>query len=188
MENILIAYNNDPNSELHLFFESCADDAKQFCVDNQHCFESVCPPGLLECNVTPNIHTFSILFFAAHGDSYGIYNENDDDIVSTRTNNYDFAGKTLYTVSCLCAEKLMPELKRNGLDTFVGYDDQLRVVETEPMFRESAMEGLKAILEGVDKDLARSRMFNKYTECINNAKNDDIKMYLLHNREHLCFE
>lgn len=62
MENILIAYNNDPNSELHLFFESCADDAKQFCVDNQHCFESVCPPGLLECNVTPNIHTF--LYFS----------------------------------------------------------------------------------------------------------------------------
>lgn len=188
MENILIAYNNAPDSELHFFFESCADDAKQFCVDNHHCFESVCPPGLLESNVTSNIQTFSIFFLASHGDSDGIYNENYDDVVTTRTNNYDFGGKTLYAVSCLCAEKLMPELKRNGLDTFVGYDDHLRIVEGEPMFRESAMEGLKAILEGADTVSARKRMFDKYTECINKAENDDIKMYLLHNREHLCFE
>ncbi len=187
MENILIAYNNAPNSELHFFFESCADDAKQFCVDNHHYFETVCPPGLIESNVTANIQTFSIFFLASHGDSFGIYNENYDDVVTTRTNNYDFVGKTLYAVSCLCAEKLMPELKRNGLDTFVGYDDQLRIVESEPMFRESAMEGLKAILEGADKACARRRMYDKYTECINKAENDDIKMYLLHNREHLCF-
>lgn len=188
MEHILIAYNNSSNSELHFFFEACADDAKQFCIDNKHTYESICPPQLVEWTETPNINTFSIFFFASHGDSEGIYNENNDDILSTRTINYDLVGKTLYAISCMCGEKLMPELKRKGLNTFVGYDDQLRIVESEPMFRECTMEGLKAILEGDDKTVARKRMFDKYTECINNSEDDDIKMYLLHNREHLCFE
>lgn len=188
MERLLIAYNNAPDSELHFFFESCADDAKQFCVYNHHVYEPICPPSLLESNVIPNVNTFSIFFFASHGDPDGIYNENYEDIVSTRTVNYSFAGKTLYVVSCMCAEKLMPELKRNGLETFVGYDDKFRVVEAEPMFREAAMEGLKAILEGADKTEAKKRMFDKYTECIKKADNENIKMYLLHNREHLCFE
>ena len=70
----------------------------------------------------------------------------------------------------------------------MGYDDKFRVVEAEPMFREAAMEGLKAILEGADKTEAKKRMFDKYTECIKKADNENIKMYLLHNREHLCFE
>ena len=64
MEHLLIAYNNAPNSELHFFFESCADDAKQFCVDNHHDFEPICPPSLLESNVIPNLNTFSI--FSLH--------------------------------------------------------------------------------------------------------------------------
>ena len=34
MEKILIAYNNDNETELHAFLESCADEAKQFCDDN----------------------------------------------------------------------------------------------------------------------------------------------------------
>ena len=188
MEHILIGYNNASASDLHFFFESCADDAKQFCVNNSHTYEPISPPNLLEWTKCPNINTFSIFFFACHGDPEGIYNENYDDIVSTRTTNYDLAGKTLYAVSCMCGDKLMPELKRIGLNTFVGYDGPLRIVESEPMFRECAMEGLKAILEGEEKAVARKRMLDKYTECINNTDDENVQMYLLDNREHLCFE
>ncbi len=72
MERLLIAYNNAHNSDLHFFFESCADDAKQFCVDNHHDFESICPPSLLERNVIQSINTFTIFFIASHGHSEGI--------------------------------------------------------------------------------------------------------------------
>lgn len=51
MESVLIAYNNAPNTELHTFFESCADDAKQFCFDYKHTYTPVCPPNLTEQNV-----------------------------------------------------------------------------------------------------------------------------------------
>lgn len=188
MESVLIAFNNASGIELHSFFESCADDAKQFCIDNKHSYVSVYPPELTEQNVVTPMDRHSICFVASHGDTYGIKNECDSYVVSTRTTNYNLANKTLYTVSCFCADKLLPELLRIGLMTFVGYDDNLRVIESEPMFRESAMEGLKAMLEGDDKQKAKKRMFDKYTECINNTSDEEIKMLLLNNREHLCFE
>lgn len=188
METILIAYNNAPLSELHSFFESCADDAKQFCADNNHDYHPICPPELLEQKIADLKDTSTVFFWASHGDSYGIYNDNDEYVVSTNTTNYHFTGKTFYAVSCMCADCLMPELKRIGLSTFVGYDDNLRVIEAEPMFRESAMEGLKAILEGASKNAAKKRMFDKYNECIGTATDDNVKMFLIHNREHLCFE
>ena len=187
MEKVLIAYNNAPQTELHNFFQSCADDATQFCVDNRHDYDHLYPPQLSEENMGA-FNTSSVIFMASHGDSYGIYNDNDDYVISTTTTNYHLAGKTFYAVSCMCADNLMHELKRIGLATFVGYDDNLRVVESEPMFRESAMEGLKALLDGANKADAKKRMYDKYTNCINQASNDDIKMYLVHNREHLCFE
>ena len=33
MGNVLIAYNNDSGTVLHNFLESCADEAKQICVE-----------------------------------------------------------------------------------------------------------------------------------------------------------
>lgn len=188
MESVLIAYNNSPEIELHSFFEACADDAKQFCYDNQHVYVSVCPPDLIVQNVVDSMNKHTICFVASHGDSNGIYNEDSCDIVSTRTTNYNLANKILYAVSCNCADNLMPKLKQIGLNTFIGYDDSLRIVENEPMFRESVMEGLKAILEGDDIQIAKKRMLDKYTENINNAPSEDIEMLLVHNREHLCFE
>lgn len=188
MERVLIAYNNDYKSELHNFFESCADDAKQFCVDSHHSFSPVYPPSLNEQNVLVPMKEHTICFVASHGDADGVYNEEHAYIVSTQTMNYNLSGKTLYAVSCLCAEKLMPALKRIGLETFVGYNDNLRVIEGEPMFRDSVMEGLKAILKGYDKSIAKKYMLDKYTKCIEDAPSDEIKMLLLHNREHLYFE
>lgn len=188
MESVMIAYNNAPDTELHTFFESCADDAKQFCVNYQHSYKSVCPPHLKEQNVVAQMDKYTICFVASHGDTYGVYNENYDAVISTQTTNYNLSGKTLYTISCKCAEELMPELKQMGLKTFVGYDDTFRVVESEPMFRISAMEGLKAILEGKDKKSAKKRMIAKFDRCIEATQDETTKILLLHNREYLCFE
>lgn len=188
MQNLLITYNNDSTEELHDFFEGCADDAKQFCVDNGHSYSSVYPPDLEEKNVCPVMKDYTLCFIAAHGDADGVYNSDYSDVLSVRTTNYEFADKTVYAVACNCGQNLCQELKRLGLKLFVGYDDLLFIIESEPSFRESAMEGLKALLEGETKQIAYNRMYTKYTESITNAQSKQIKMLLLHNREHLCFK
>ena len=51
MGKVLIAYDNDFGTVLHDFLESCADEAKQICVDNGIDYTVVCPPDLNEQSV-----------------------------------------------------------------------------------------------------------------------------------------
>lgn len=188
MENILLAYNNAADVPLHAFFENCADEVKQCCVDNGHAYTDVCPPNLTENNVVGKMEGHTICMLASHGDAYGVYNENDADVVSTRTTNYNFNGKIFYAISCGCAQHLLPHLKSIGVSAFVGYDDQLVVVESDSSFVESAISGLISLLNGDSKEVAKQKMYDSYTKNINEATDKNIKRFLLHNREHLCFE
>lgn len=188
MENVLIAFNDDPSFGLHSFFESCADDARQTCIDHRHSYSWVYPPHFTEDYITAPMVNHTICFIAADGTTDGIYNVDGIDVLTTRTTNYNLSGKILYTVSCYCAIDLLPELKRIGLSTFVGYDDELLVKESESSFQESAMEGLKVLLSGENKTMAKQKMLDKYVESINKATSIEIKAMLAHNREHLCFE
>ena len=58
-----------------------------------------------------------------------IYNETDEDVISTRTTNYNFQGKALYCVSCCSAINLCPSLMQIGLKLYVGYNDTFEVKE-----------------------------------------------------------
>lgn len=51
MNKVLIAYNNDSNTVLHDFLESCADEAKQICSENGIEYSSIYPPNLNEQSV-----------------------------------------------------------------------------------------------------------------------------------------
>jgi len=185
---VLIAYNNDASENNHLFFETCADEVKQCCLDNNIVFTPICPPNLDEQHICQQIDGNSICFLASHGDCDGVYNENGEPVVSVRTNNYNFSGKMFYSVACNCAQKLMPELKRLGLTVFVGYNDEFRFLESDPAFYETALDGLKCILTGRTIPEARESMFAEYTKRISESDSKQTKMLLLHNREHLCFE
>ena len=88
MGNVLIAYNNDSGTVLHNFLESCADEAKQICVDNGIDYTAVCPPNLNEKSAVGVMLDHHLCFIAAHGDADGIYNQDDEAIVSTHTTNY----------------------------------------------------------------------------------------------------
>ena len=87
MGKVLIAYNNDSGTVLHDFLESCADEAKQICADNGIDYTAVCPPDLDEQSVVGVMPDHHLCFIAAHGDADGIYNQDDEAIVSTRTTN-----------------------------------------------------------------------------------------------------
>lgn len=188
MENVLIAYNNASDIALHIFFESCADEVRQASFSNGHSWTDVCPPDLNEENVVGQMENFTICMLASHGDAYGIYNEVNEDVVTTRTTNYSLSGKIFYAIACGCAEHLLPHLKAIGLSHFVGYDDVLIVVENNITFVETTVSGLVSLLSGESVEVAKKKMYDLYTESINKATSKEIKRFLLHNREHLCFE
>lgn len=187
MANILVAYNNDPGTDLHDFMQSCADVARQICVDNDHKYTLVGVPQLTEHNVISAMPNHQICFIAAHGDKDGVYNESDADVVTIHTTNYNFANKGFYSISCLCAQNLCPELMRIGLRLFVGYRAPFYVGDQENVFLDCAIEGLKQLLTGKTKEIASKAMLDKYDEIIDTLPFKD-KILLLHNKENLVFE
>lgn len=190
MGKVLIAYNNDSGTVLHDFLESCADEAKQICADNGIDYSSVCPPNLNEQSVVGAMPDHHLCFIAAHGDVDGIYNEDDEAIVSTRTTNYNFKGKGLYGVACLCAQNLHPHLKVLGLRFFVGYNDTFNVRGEREPFVISAMAGLKSFLSGENADVAKEKMLTTYDEQIVALDVTDpmAAIELVHNKEALVFD
>ena len=190
MGKVLIAYNNDSGTVLHDFLESCADEAKQICADNGIDYSSVCPPDLNEQSVVGAMPDHHLCFIAAHGDVDGIYNEDDEAIVSTRTTNYNFKGKGLYGVACLCAQNLNPHLKVLGLRFFVGYNDTFNVRGEREPFVNSAMAGLKSFLSGENAKVAKEKMLSTYDEQIAalDATDPMAAIELVHNKEALVFD
>ena len=190
MGKVLIAYNNDSGTVLHDFLESCADEAKQICVDNGIDYTAVRPPDLNEQSVVGVMPDHHLCFIAAHGDADGIYNQDDEAIVSTRTTNYNFKGKGLYSVACLCAQDLHPHLKALGLRFFVGYNDTFNVRGEHAPFINSAMAGLKSLLSGESADVAKEKMLTTYDEQIValDATDPMAAIELVHNKEALVFE
>ena len=190
MGKVLIAYNNDSGTVLHDFLESCADEAKQICADNGIDYTAVCPPDLDEQSVVGVMPDHHLCFIAAHGDADGIYNQDDEAIVSTRTTNYNFKGEGLYSVACLCAQDLHPHLKALGLRFFVGYNDTFNVRGEHAPFINSAMAGLKSFLSGESADVAKEKMLTTYDEQIValDATDPMAAIELVHNKEALVFE
>lgn len=190
MGNVLIAYNNDSGTVLHNFLESCADEAKQICVDNGIDYTAVCPPNLNEKSAVGVMLDHHLCFIAAHGDADGIYNQDDEAIVSTHTTNYNFKGKGLYSVACLCAQNLHSHLKALGLRFFVGYNDTFNVRGEHAPFINSAMAGLKSLLSGESADVAKEKMLTTYDEQIValDATDPMAAIELVHNKEALVFD
>lgn len=190
MGNVLIAYNNDSGTVLHNFLESCADEAKQICVDNGIDYTAVCPPNLNEKSAVGVMLDHHLCFIAAHGDADGIYNQDDEAIVSTHTTNYNFKGKGLYSVACLCAQNLHSHLKTLGLRFFVGYNDTFNVRGEHAPFINSAMAGLKSLLSGESADVAKEKMLTTYDEQIValDATDPMAAIELVHNKEALVFD
>ena len=190
MGKVLIAYDNDSGTVLHDFLESCADEAKQICADNGIDYTAVCPPDLDEQSVVGVMPDHHLCFIAAHGDADGIYNQDGEAIVSTRTTNYNFKGKGLYSVACLCAQNLHPHLKAFGLRFFVGYNDTFNVRGEHAPFVNSAMAGLQSFLSGESADVTKEKMLTTYDEQIValDATDPMAAIELVHNKEALVFE
>lgn len=190
MDKVLIAYNNDGGTVLHDFMESCADEAKQICTDNNVEYSSVYPPNLNEQNVVGAMPEYKLCIIAGHGDSDGIYNEEDKDIVSIHTTNYNFAGKGLYSIACSCAQNLFTHLNRLGLLFFVGYNDSFIVRGDQEPFIICAMSGLRSFLSGDNVKKSKEKMQTVFDEqiAVLNERDPWAAVDLVHDKEALVFE
>ncbi len=190
MSKILIAYNNAFGTVLCDFIESCADMAKQICIDNGITYSSVFPPNLNENNVGTMMPDHKLCVIVGHGDEDGIYNECDEAVVSTHTTNYNFNGKGFYSVSCCCAQNLYPHLKTMGILFFVGYIEELWIRGDRTPFVISVMAGLKSFMSGDNIQTAKKKMLETFDEQIDilDKTNPWASKDLLHDREALIFE
>ena len=191
MKPTLIAYNNDTSVKLHDFFELCGDEMKQYCYDNQITYTLLTPPNLTEKDVMTLMEKHDVCFIAAHGDSDGIGNEKDDDVISIHTTNYNLEKKVVYCISCYCALNLCPYLMQIGAHVFVGYNNTFEVTGEHSPFIVSALSGLKMLLAGADVKTAREQMNQSYNEQIDSMdKSGNVweAMSLLHDKEALVFE
>jgi len=188
MSGILIAYDN--TSSLHDFFEACADEARQECCNRDIGYKLVSPPDLLAKNVIGAMPNHQLCLIAAHGDSDGIYNEHDQEVISIHTTNYNFQGKGLYSIACSCAKNLHPHLQTCGLQFFVGYSESFTVKGKLEPFVISAMSGLKSVLSGDNIEVVKTKMLRSFDDQIKELGQEDpiAAAYLLQNKESLVFE
>jgi len=187
---ILVAYNNAPGVILNRFFESCADEARRMCFDNGFDHTLICPPDMNEDKIIGEMENHHVCFISSHGDNFGIYNDNHEYVVSTKTTNYVFDGKMFYSVCCSCGLDLCRELRRLGLKLFVGYNKDLNIRGDETPFVTSTMSGLKSLLEGNDKEASFIKMLDTFDEQIEKLMYNDpfAAEDLLRDKESLVFD
>ena len=190
MASVLIAYNNDTCVELHDFMESCGDSVMQYCYDKHIDYTPLTPPHLTEDEVMSHMENHHICFIAGHGDDDGIYNEADEDVISTRTTNYNFQNKALYCISCCSAINPCPALMQIGLKLYVGYNAPFEVRGDYSPFLESALSGLRCLLDGDNAKTAKEEMNKIFDEQIDilNQENPWAAISLLHDKEALVFQ
>lgn len=189
MGKLLIAYNDDSEVELHDFFSSCADEARQICCNYSVDYSMIYPPNLNEENVIGAMRSHSLCVIAAHGSPDGVFYEKDQYIVSLKTTNYNFRGKGFYGITCSCGENLSSNLQSLGLRFFIGYKDTFNIRGNDEPFVISALSGLKSFLSGDTLKDAYNTMLSVYDEQISHYETEDMwtAIELVHDKEALMF-
>lgn len=187
MASVTIAFNNASYIEGHHFFQLCGDKARELCAENQHEYFLLSPPTLLRHHFSKRMDNDTVCVIAAHGDADAIYNEYEQEVISIRTINYNLSDKTVYVVSCHCAQQLGEELRRIGVKIFVGYNGIFHIGSEEDLFIDSALSGLQSLLRGNTLETSKKDMVISYTNAINKASQNVDKWLLLDNMEHLVF-
>ncbi len=187
--SVIIAYDST-DSEMHNFFTSCADEIKQICVNNGVNFTAYTQPNLSGKTIMEQIVNNKICSISAHGYNSGI-SVDDEDIISTKTTNYNLNGKALFAISCDCGQDLRPELKRIGLKLFVGYDKKLMTQGDLDPFVKCVTKGIDSFLQGCTVEESKTEMMKCFDQTISELEtNDDFNavVALEHDQKALVFD
>jgi hypothetical protein len=184
-----IAYNDDTSDKVCGHFAFCGEEMVIEAEERGVDFTVLTPPNLSNRELLKNLPSCQVCFIANHGDSNSIAGCNGD-VVSTNTDNVLFSGKLLYSVSCLCARRLKDALISQGLLSFWGYNNALKVWYGYPQYARCCMAGIKSLMDGKTVKEAKEDMLSQYNADIEeletqNPDNPFLSAELLDNREAL---
>jgi hypothetical protein len=161
----LIAYNNDTSDAAGGHFAFCGEEME---IETEERGMETCiltPPMLTNKHLLLSLPVCQVCFIANHGDTNSIAGNNGD-IVSVETDNSLFSGKLLYVVSCSCAKELKDSLVADGLRSFWGYDNELKVWYGYPQYALSCMAGMKSLMDGKTVKEAKAAMMDQFNNGI----------------------
>jgi hypothetical protein len=187
--NFLIVYNNDSSDAAGGFFAFCGEEMELEAEERGLDHIVMNPPNMCNQQLLQHLPTCQVCFIANHGDAKSIAGS-DGDIVSINTNNTQFSGKLLYAVSCSCAKELKNSLIKVGLQSFWGYDNELKLWYGYPQYARSCMAGIKSLMDGKNIREAKADMLEQYNNDIAELEaqypeNPILSALLLDNREAL---
>lgn len=185
----LIAYNNDTSDAAGGHFAFCGEEMELETEERELDRVILNPPSLENQQLLQHLPSCQVCFIANHGDAKSIAGSKGD-IVSIKTNNTLFSGKLLYAVSCSCAKELKDSLIKDGLLSFWGYDNELKVWYGYPQYARSCMAGIKSLMDGKTIKEAKEDMLTQYNADIEELEtqypeNPILSATLLDNREAL---
>lgn len=161
----LIAYNNDTSDAAGGHFAFCGEEME---IETEERKIEKCiltPPLLTNKHLLQNLSVCQVCFIANHGDIKSIAGNNED-IVSVDTDNSLFSGKLLYAVSCSCAKELKDSLVADGLRSFWGYDNELKVWYGYPQYAQGCMAGMMSLMDGKTVKEAKAAMLAQFNNGI----------------------
>lgn len=185
----LIVYNDNTEDSAGGFFANCGEEILEETENRQIDRTVLTPPSLTNTLLIQHLSDCQVCVIANHGDARSIDGDNGD-LVSVSTNNKAFLGKLLYAISCSCAQKLKDTLASDGLRSFWGYDNELKVWYGYPQYARSALAGLKSLMAGNKVKVAKEQMLAQYNADIAELEEQypdrpELAATLLDNREAL---
>lgn len=185
----LIAYNNDNSDVAGGHFAFCGEEMELETDERGLDHVVLNPPNMGNRHLLQHLPDCQVCFIANHGDVKSIAGSNGD-IVSTDTDNLPFSGKLLYAVSCSCAKELKDSLIKDGLLSFWGYDNELKLWYGYPQYARCCMAGIKSLMNGKTLWEAKVDMLEQYNNDITELEtqypeNPILSALLLDNREAL---
>lgn len=187
MNKVIIACNDNPNVELHDFFEYSADLIVETCEKLGIPRQRIGMPNLTSMELSKHSIGAELYCIASHGNNSSIEDGYKQDLISKQTMVNYLHDKVLYAIACSCGKDLPSYLLNNGLKAFVGYNDELVVQEGYAQFAKSAVQGAVSLLEGHTLRESLNIMNAAYDNYFDELDKIDHKVaaILLDNQEHL---
>ena len=176
MINFVIAFDNQ-DATLGQYFEDCKNDIVNFLEEQEHMEYFTIPSH--RCNVAyidmtiPQNNPNPFVFIAyTHGDDGGLTCSGDFFVF--KDNCLHFSNSLFYSTACLIGKRLAPALIKSGCKTFVGFNEEIRVLHEKPSYRDIFIKcdnfALKMFLTSeATVGQAFQAMKNNYTNKIDRA-------------------
>ena len=144
MINFVIAFDNQ-NSELGQYFEDCKNDIVSILDEQSYLVKSSSQIASNRCNLAyidisiPQINSNPFVFIAYTHGIEDCLRCNGASFVSI-DNSHHFKNSLFYSTACFIGRKLAPKLINNGCKTFIGFNDESKVLFENPVYKKAFID------------------------------------------------